>query len=311
MTHTHTLHTMPLGADAIETAPPLPPAIHADEGDVDVVNVGRVHYYADRAAEGRPVLLVHSVNAAASAYEMRPLFEALRGTRPVWALDLPGFGRSSRTADDFTPERYAEAIERVLIDVVGADRDGCDVVALSLSAEFVARAALRTPGLIRRLVLLSPTGLGTRSPGPAVRAIREGVLAPLLRRTPLGRALFELLRAERSIRYFLAKSFEGPIDEGLVAYALRTAAVPDAWRAPAAFLSGVLFTDNARETLYRPLGVPTVIVYDRDPYTDFGALDALTAQNRSITAQRVAPTRGMAHFERTDVVADLVRADPA
>jgi hypothetical protein len=41
-------------------------------------------------ADATPLLLVHSVNAAASAFEMEPLYvrQALR--RPVFALELPG-----------------------------------------------------------------------------------------------------------------------------------------------------------------------------------------------------------------------------
>lgn len=58
-----------------------------------------------RHGEGAPVVLVHSVNAAASSFEMRPLFEGLRGERPVLAFDLPGFGRSQRG-----PRRYDRAL---------------------------------------------------------------------------------------------------------------------------------------------------------------------------------------------------------
>lgn len=82
----------------------LPPAIDAEEGDIDIMGEGLVHYYYDREMKGRPVVLVHSVNAAASSYEMRPLFESLRRTRQVFALDLPGFGRSARDARTYTPD---------------------------------------------------------------------------------------------------------------------------------------------------------------------------------------------------------------
>ena len=39
----------------------------------------------------RPLLLLHSINASASAYEVKPLFEHYRQQRPVYAPDLPGF----------------------------------------------------------------------------------------------------------------------------------------------------------------------------------------------------------------------------
>lgn len=75
---------------------PLKPAIPDAEHRVIRTEAGNLFCYADTSAPGRPLLLVHSVNAAASSIEMRPLFELFRGKRPVYALDLPGFGFSSR-----------------------------------------------------------------------------------------------------------------------------------------------------------------------------------------------------------------------
>src|SRR3954471_7550919 len=70
----------------------LPPAIRANRYVTATPLSGRLSFYVDESASGRPLVLLHSINAAASAYEMRPLFEHFRDTRPVFALDLPGFG---------------------------------------------------------------------------------------------------------------------------------------------------------------------------------------------------------------------------
>ena len=61
--------------------------------------VGRLTYYAAgpmRRASAPPLLLIHSINAAGSAYEIKPLFEHYRRSRTVYALELPGFGHSER-----------------------------------------------------------------------------------------------------------------------------------------------------------------------------------------------------------------------
>ena len=117
-------------SNATDAARELPPAIAADSGHVEVRGVGGIGYYKDVSGEGPAVVLIHSVNAAASAYEMRPLFEAFRGRRRVFALDLPGFGRSQRGDRDYGPARDAEALERVIVGVASPHGDPRDAVAL-------------------------------------------------------------------------------------------------------------------------------------------------------------------------------------
>ena len=101
--------------------PTGPRALDAHVTTLDTRESGTLTCYSAGEGDAPPILLLHSVNAAASAYEMQPLFEHYRATRRVYALDLPGFGASSRDRVDYTPKRYADAIERVLIDVVSAE----------------------------------------------------------------------------------------------------------------------------------------------------------------------------------------------
>ena len=74
------------------------------------------------------MLLVHSINAAPSAMEMKPLFDHYRHRRPVYAPDLPGFGASERGDRPYTPELYADALAQFLEHVI---RERADVVPLS------------------------------------------------------------------------------------------------------------------------------------------------------------------------------------
>jgi len=137
------------------TSRPLHPALAASRHDL-VTADGTLSYYADLKASGRPLVLLHGVHAAASAYEMRPLFEAFRGKRKIYALDLPGFGFSDRGARTYTPETYVRAIEHLLRHA--ASREPADVIALSLTSEYVAKVAIEMPELIRSLTFISPTG---------------------------------------------------------------------------------------------------------------------------------------------------------
>lgn len=287
----------------------VPRALEAAHHELDVALVGRLGYYVDAHASGRPIVLLHALHAAASAYDVRPLFEAFRGERPVYALDLPGFGTSSRGPNRYCPMLYAKAIERFLLDVVTPREEPVDVVALSLTSEMVAEVALRSPHLFHTLTLISPTGLGERAPrGAAARASHAAALERVLEVPLWSRPLYRALTSRPSVRWFLGKSFAGPVPRGYVDHAVRTARAPGAHHAVWSFVAGSLFTADACDRLYAQLRVPTLVLHDEDPYTGFERLPALARGNAAVRAERILGTRGLPHFERREEVVRAIRA---
>ena len=283
---------------------PLPDAILAERKPFLSQVAGWLNTYVDREAGGRPLVLVHSVNAAASAYEMGPLFRHYRSRRPVVALDLPGYGFSDRSPREYTPELFARAILELLEGQVG---EQADVVGLSLGCEFVARAALMKPELFHSLVLISPSGFNQYDTGRAsqragMRGNADKVHAVLS--FPLwGRALFDLIASKPSIDYFLKQSFAGEPTPGFADYGYATAHQPGAEHVPLHFVSGRLFTPNAAEVLYENLRTPTLAIYDQDAYVSFDTLPTLLERNPRWRARRIAPTRGLPHFEKLEETA--------
>lgn len=277
----------------------LPNAIPADRRAFRGRRAGNLSYYVDESGEGRPLVLIHSVNAAASAYEMGPLFDYYRGKRPVYALDLPGFGFSDRPDREYTPQLYADAIADFLETQVG---EAADVVALSLGSEFACRAALMLPERFNSLALISPTGLGrNKEQTGSQQAGQSGasrVLYPLFSFSLWGRPFYDLLTTRRSIRYFLEKSFIGPVPPEMVAYDSLTAHQPGAVHAPLHFITGKLFTPNARRQLYEQVATRTLVIYDRDNFTSFEMLPELLANNLRWAAVRIVPTLGLPHWEQ-------------
>ena len=90
---------------------------------------------------------------------MKPLFEHYSRERPVYAPDFPGYGFSDRSARKYTPRLMTDAIHALL--AVIRQKHGAqpvDAMALSLSCEFLARAAVEDPGAFRSLAFVSPTG---------------------------------------------------------------------------------------------------------------------------------------------------------
>lgn len=277
---------------------------------------GRIVLYGEDSPSGAaapPLLLIHSVNAAGSAYEMKPLFEHYQGKRAVYALDLPGFGLSDRSDRQYTLRLMTDAIHAAVREIQSSHGDAAiDVVALSLGCEFVARVATETPNVFRTVGLISPTGFDRRSARAAQRAQGDGTRAmPWLHgllTVPLWRrGFFSALTSRASIRYFLEKTWGSKgIDESLLDYDYITTHQPGAENAPYYFVAGYLFSTDALN-LYRNLSMPVWMAHgvrgDFVDYQEKGVVARLP--NWSID---VFQTGAMPHFEKLSEVIDLYEA---
>ncbi len=286
----------------------LDDAIDASRGRFPAKNGGYLSYYADISAERvggtlpAPLVLIHSINAAGSSFEMRPLFQAYRGMRDVYALDLPGFGFSSRNDRTYSPEVYRDAI----LDLLERIGEPVDVVALSLSGEFAALAALERPDLFRSLTMISPSGFNYSDDRRASQAASDtgssGWLYRLLSLPLWSQAFYDLLGTRRSIHYFLQMSFEGPVAPDLEAYAYQTTHQPGAKYAPLYFVSGKLFTPDIRHRAYERLALPVLVLYDHDPFVRFDTLPQFVENHPNWHAARIEPTKGLPQFEQLSAV---------
>ncbi len=189
------------------------------------------------AGEGKPLLMVHGVYAGASSLEFRKNFEALARSFRVYALDLLGCGMSERPRRRYEPGDITSQIEDFAREEIGGS---AHLVASSLSAALVVPAAVRSPRLFKKLVLVCPTGYGTldRSSGRLGDAVYTLLLAPVI-----GDTLYHALVSRPGIRYYLknvAYHDRRLATEGLVEDYYRTGHGPGARYLTAAFVSGKL-----------------------------------------------------------------------
>lgn len=225
------------------------------------------------AGQGPPLVLVHSVNAAASSHELRPLFEHWQATHTVFAPDLPGFGASERRDIRYTPRLYTDTLHALVDQVHMRCGPGpVDALAVSLGCEFLARAASERPAGFGRLALVSPTGLNgstaRRGPAGATRAV-PGLHAALS--LPLwGGPLFRALTRPGVVRFFLEKTWGlKSIDETMWADAVAVARAPGAHHAPLSFLGGGLFSADIL-SIYEALPQPVWACHGtRGDFTDY------------------------------------------
>ncbi|WP_261663930.1 alpha/beta fold hydrolase [Deinococcus sp. Marseille-Q6407] len=295
-----TAQSQQVQANPSQTPRGLRPAVNGEVRELNLPGFGKVRYYASDSGEGRPLILTHSVNAAASTYEVKPLWNAYAGKRPVYSLDWPGFGQSDRPDTKYTPELMSQAL-LALVDKLDTD---VDVVALSLGSEFAARAALQEPR-IRSLALLSPSGLGEARGGSqqSTESDRGERAYNLL--SKVEDPLYSLLRTRASLKYYLNKSFRGPVPEDVVQYSWESSRQPGASNAPLYFLSGKLFTQGAYDKLYSKLTVPTAVLYDKDPFVSFDLLPQFDAK-RNVAAVRIAGTDGLPQWDQPDATRQVL-----
>lgn len=107
--------------------------------------------------DGTPVVPVHGM-AVCSRY-LVPTMARLARSRTVVAPDLPGFGRSTEPGSPISVRDAAEVLRAVMARFTGP----AIVMGHSAGCQAAVELAVRHPGLVRRLVLVSPPP-GRRNP---------------------------------------------------------------------------------------------------------------------------------------------------
>ena len=293
-------------ADA--AAPPLPPALEGEVREFSDDDGARIAYYASAASRATdagngsapvPLLLIHSINAAGSAYEVKPLFDHYRGQRPVYAIDMPGFGCSDRSDRPYSPRLMTDAVIAFASEV-SARHGGVavDALAVSLSCEYLARAAVERPGAFRSVGLVSPTGLDRVQPRLGAPGSDRGLgwLYAALGRAPWSASVYRGLTRPGVIRYFLVKTWGSKhIDEGLLAYDVLTTRQPGARYAPLRFVSAFLFSADIGR-LYDALALPVWVAHGtRGNFINYRGLARYAGNPR--WAIEVMPTGALPYFE--------------
>jgi pimeloyl-ACP methyl ester carboxylesterase len=257
---------------------------------------------ADVEAEAAdPIVLIHSIHAAASAWEMRELFERFGVDRRVIALDLLGFGASERPDVDYDSDLYQDMLRDFLTEVVGGP---AHVLASSVSAAHALESAAADPKHFKSLILVNPTGLLTQATGPD----RKGRLLQNLVRLPfIGEALYNLLVSKPSLRYYGSRIYRDPsVEEQTSEQQYATAHQPGARYAPAAFL-GDAMARNVYMAL-RTVEVPTLSFWTRSDITDTEReAEAFKAVAPGMQQIWIDDAGSLPHEEKPDIVTGYIR----
>lgn len=186
-----------------------------------------------------PILFVHDIFAGASSLMWRRNFNQLAMEFRVYALDLPGFGASSKPPTaPYSADFYVECLNDFIRDVV---RRPTNIIASGLGAAFTVRLADEQHARTGKLLLTALPVTGASRPGMTGAAFYGLLHSPVL-----GTSFYNAVTSERSIRDFARKQLfydRRFATKSLLADFYALSHQPGAQHAIAAFLSGYLQTD--------------------------------------------------------------------
>jgi pimeloyl-ACP methyl ester carboxylesterase len=129
--------------------------VHSDYTHIELPGVGRVriHYYA--GGSGDPIVLVHGLGGRAEDWaNLMP--RLVHDHHRVYALDLPGYGRSDwPTNASYSIREEADAVEAFMND---RHLTHTDLGGWSMGGWLAMRVALDQPQRIRRLMIFDSAG---------------------------------------------------------------------------------------------------------------------------------------------------------
>jgi len=128
-----------------------------------VVPIGNAEIAVHERGQGeRTIVLIHGLGSYMPVWTHN--LEALARDHRVIAIDLPGYGKSSKANHTYSMRFFAQAV-RAVIQELGATRP--ILVGHSMGGQIAMTYALAYPGEVEALVLSSPAGLERFGDGEA------------------------------------------------------------------------------------------------------------------------------------------------
>lgn len=146
-----------------------------------------------KQGEGSPLLLIHELDPSFSSYEWNEIIDNLSKTYTVYAVDLPGCGRSFKDNVSYTNYYYVLFVQDFIRNVI---KGKCTVIAGGYSSSFVIMANLADERLIKKIIAVNPQSLHElmQSASRKSRAAKALLSLPIL-----GTAVYNIVEARQNI----------------------------------------------------------------------------------------------------------------
>lgn len=124
----------------------------ADDGEFVTLSNGAHMHYVKHGGSGSPVILIHGLMDSALNWSKN--IDALAESHRVWAIDLIGFGYSSRVTEPTYSLKYFARTVREFMDTQKIKR--ASIVGHSLGGAVALEMAHDYPARVDKLVLIAP-----------------------------------------------------------------------------------------------------------------------------------------------------------
>ena len=193
---------------------------------------------------GNPVIFLHGLGGSIESWTNN--LDSLSARQRVIALDLPGFGQSSKPRLKYTVPFYRDFLLE-FIKQLGLAR--VSIVGSSLGGHIACELAVAKPSLIEKLVLVSPAGALPRS----FKA------SPALRRYIKVTSAHSIEEVKRAL-YAVDKK---PVDESYARVVFERFSDPDAKEAFLSALGGSASAPRLQGRLHK-IQAPTLLIWGKE-----------------------------------------------
>lgn len=162
--------------------------------------LGNIYY--TKTGSGKPILLLHDLNAVSSSYEWNQLIPLLSKHYTVYAMDLLGCGLSEKVNTTYTNYLYVQLITDFIKSIIG---HRTSIITTGESASIPIMACSNEPELFDQLMLINPLKISDycQIPGKTAKLYKKIVETPIL-----GTMLYHIAVSKKSIQeYAINKLF--------------------------------------------------------------------------------------------------------
>ena len=166
---------------------------------------GKIYY--TKEGSGKPLLLLHRLNYAASGDEWAAIRGKLAENHTVYTLDLLGCGRSEKPKVTYTNYLYVQMVNDFIKEVI---KSRTDVMTSGNASVIASMSCLVEPSLYRRLIFIQPEKISATGKTPKAnhKALKYLVEMPIL-----GTCIYNIVSSKCALsRQYKDILFEGDLD---------------------------------------------------------------------------------------------------